>query len=310
MKTSLECIPCLITQTLRMSRMLSASTNVHERIVRDILRLASEMDLRLSPPALAQQIHRQLKKVTGVRDPYREEKEQENRMALQLFPEFRTRVKTASDPMATATRFAIAGNVIDMGVNGALSFADIRKNMQKAVTDTFFGDRIEFRKSVKDAERILYLTDNAGEIVFDRLLIEQLSTKKVTVAVRGEPVLNDATVTDARSGGLHEIVDIISNGSDAPGTLLDDCSQEFLEYYEEADLIIAKGQGNYESLSDEKRNIYFLLKVKCPVIASHVGYPVGSQLMIRSNTRRQLAARTDFSTHNHGERVFASAAGS
>lgn len=310
MKTSLECIPCLIGQTLRISRILSTSPDVHERIMRDILRLSSDVDLQLSPPALAQQIHRQLKRVTGIVDPYRVEKQQENRLALELLPEFTTKLESASDPLVTAARFAIAGNLMDMGINRTLTVRDIRKDVQKALTDSFFGDRDEFRKSVKNAERILYLADNAGEIVFDRLLIEQLSPEKVILAVRGKPILNDATIVDARSCGLHEIVDIIPNGSDAPGTLLHDCSQEFIRYYEEADLIIAKGQGNYESLSDEKRNIFFLLKVKCPVISAHVGHAIGSHLLIQSNSYKKLTAQSDFSINHRGGRISASAANS
>lgn len=284
--------------------MLSTSHDVHERVVRDVLRLAGEVDLQLSPPALAQKIHRQLKKITGIKDPYRQEKEQENRLALRLLSEFRISVESASDPLATAVRFAIAGNVIDMGTNLTLTGTDIRRNIQKALTDTFIGDREEFRKSVEDAERIIYIADNAGEIVFDRLLIEQLPTEKVTLAVRGEPVLNDATVTDAKSAGLHKIVKVISNGSDAPGTLIQDCSREFLSYYEEADLIIAKGQGNYESLNNEKRNIFFLLKVKCPVISSHVGYPVGSHVMIQSGNRNKLTEHPDLIIHKSEESSF------
>lgn len=307
MKTSLDCIPCLIDQTLRISRILSTSPDVHERIMRDILRLSSSADLQLSPPALAQQMHRQLKRITGIEDPYRVEKEQENRLAIELLPEFRAKLESASDPLVTAARFAIAGNLIDMGINGALAGRDIRKDVQKALTDSFFGDRDEFRESVENAERILYLADNAGEIVFDRLLIEQLSPEKVTLAVRGKPILNDATIVDARSGGLHEIVDIISNGSDAPGTILQDCSQEFLRYYEEADMIIAKGQGNYESLSDENRNIFFLLKVKCPVISAHAGHPIGTHLLIGSSSYEKLALQSDFSINHRGERKLTSA---
>lgn len=310
MKTSLDCIPCLIDQTLRISRMLSTSPDVHERIVRDILHVSSEADLNQSPPALAQQIHRQVKKITGIHDPYRREKEHENRLALKLLPEFRSRIKSASDPLITAARFAIAGNAIDLGIDGAMTGTDIRKDLQKALTDTFFGDRDEFRKSVDSAERILYLADNAGEIVFDRLLIEQLSPERVTLAVRGKPVLNDATTTDAISGGLHEIVNIVSNGSDAPGTLLHDCSPEFLKYYEDADLIIAKGQGNYESLSEERRNIYFLLKIKCPVISSHVGCPVGSYLLKRPKVQKEWATQPVFSMDSRGEGELASAAAS
>ncbi len=136
------------------------------------------------------------------------------------------------------------------------------------------------RKRVDEAEKILYLADNAGEIAFDRLLIELMPTDKVILVVKGSPVINDATREDAEMVGLTELVNIIDNGSDAPGTILSDCSKEFIEYYNDADLIIAKGQGNYESLNDRTENIFFLLKAKCPVIARDIGCYIGDLILI------------------------------
>jgi len=139
----------------------------------------------------------------------------------------------------------------------------------------------EFSRAIAAAERILYLADNAGEIVFDRLLIERLPTEKVTVAVRGLPVINDATLIDAEYAGITELVEVIDNGSDAPGTILEDCSEAFLERFHAADLIISKGQGNYETLSQVHKDIYFLLKVKCPVVARDVGCQMNSLVLQR-----------------------------
>jgi uncharacterized protein with ATP-grasp and redox domains len=117
---------------------------------------------------------------------------------------------------------------------------------------------------------------DAGEIVFDRLLIEALPTEKITVAVRGGPVLNDATLVDADTAGIPESAPVIANGSDAPGTLVGECSEEFRYWFDRADLIIAKGQGNYETLSDTTKAVFFLLAVKCPLIAAEIGAPVGA----------------------------------
>jgi len=129
------------------------------------------------------------------------------------------------------------------------------------------------------AKSILYLADNAGEIVFDRLLIEQLPRERVTVAVRGAPILNDVTWVDATTVGVDTLVKVIDNGSDAPGTVLADCSDAFQKQFAEADLIISKGQGNFETLSDSPENIFFLFKAKCPVVADQVGCPVGTQVL-------------------------------
>lgn len=291
MKTSLDCIPCLIRQSIGVAQKLTNDTVSQERIVRDILHLASEMDLMQSPPEISQKIQRRLKELTGISDIYEEEKKLQNELAMRFFPDFQARIASASDPLITAARFAIAGNVVDLGANHALALVDLRKSFERAMTETFFGERDAFRSSVEKARHILYLADNAGEIAFDRLLIEQMSPSKVTLAVRGVPVLNDATVADAKAVGLDEMVKIIDNGSDAPGTLLDECNSEFLRHYEEADLVVAKGQGNFESLSDEGPNVFFLLKVKCDVIATHAGRSVGSHLLISNNERSHHSVR-------------------
>ena len=142
----------------------------------------------------------------------------------------------------------------------------------------------QFEQALNDAEEILYIADNAGEIIFDRLLIEQLPIEKVTIAVKGSPVINDATIEDAILAGLHRIIEVIDNGSDGPGTILESCSQEFVDHFEKADLVIAKGQGNYETLSDIDKNIFFILKAKCPVIARDLGCEVGEMIFRKSKT--------------------------
>jgi hypothetical protein len=284
MKTSLDCIPCFFRQTLEAVRFVSSDHAVHERIVREVLRRVYEMDLNMPPPVLGQGIHRLIREISGVEDPYRAAKDRWNQMALSLLPELRARLETAANPLEMAVRLAVAGNVIDMGVNSDLTEADLSRSINQALEEPLFGDVERFQVVCADARNILYLADNAGEIVFDRLLIEHLSTDKITVAVRGYPVINDATMDDARTVGLHEIVEVIDNGSDAPATVLEDCKPEFRRRFEDAGLIIAKGQGNYETLSDERRDIAFLFKVKCPVIANHIGLPVGTHVLMMNNS--------------------------
>lgn len=183
----------------------------------------------------------------------------------------------------TAAKAAIAGNVIDLGAvrSGDLNESVLFEALRSAIDEPLAGGGDGFGRAVLEARSILYLADNAGEIAFDRLLIERLPEGRVTVAVRGAPILNDATRNDAAAVGLHEIAGIVDNGSDAPGTLLEDCRPEFRRVFEAADLVIAKGQGNYETLSDEPGNIYFLFKAKCPVIAEHAGVPLGSHVLLR-----------------------------
>jgi len=289
MHTALECIPCFVRQALEAARFVTDDPAVHEQLLRNVLRSVAEMDLAQCPPVVAQRVHHHLRQLTGVDDPYRAVKDRFNRMALDMLPELSARVRQAAEPLGTALRLAIAGNVIDLGVNGGLTEDEARQAAADAMEESFPLDVDGFRKAVQAANPILYLADNAGEIVFDRLLIEQLRAERVTVAVRGGPILNDATIADAEAAGLGDLVEVIDNGSDAPGTILADCSESFRERFTTADLIIAKGQGNFETLSDEMANIYFLFKAKCPVIADHVGLPVGTHVATRWQAPLHLA---------------------
>jgi len=283
MNTSLDCIPCILRQALDAARLVSTDPAVHEQIMRDVLAWAGEMDVNQSPPAVVQRIHRRLRQITGVDDPYREAKDRHNSIAMKLIHTLRSDVESARDPLFMAVRLAIAGNVIDMGINGNLTEVDVRQAVSQALSEPFFGEEERFRGALAKARSVLFLADNAGEIAFDRLLIEQISPERVTLVVRGAPVINDATQIDARTVGLDKIVEVIDNGSDAPGTILDDCSLDFRRRFAEADLILAKGQGNFESLSHQPGNLFFLFKVKCPVVANHIMQPVGTQVLAHSS---------------------------
>ena len=226
-----------------------------------------------------------IRELIGNNDPYRELKQRSNRSALRTCDELKEIVRTSEDPLETAVKLAIAGNIIDLGVKTSIKESEIERIISDSLITDFDGRQIEdFRNAVNQAKQILYLADNAGEIVFDRLLIEQLPAEKVTLVVKGKPVINDATIEDAEFVGLTEIVEVIDNGSDAPGTILEGCSQTFRNRFAKADLIIAKGQGNYETLSDVKKNIFFILKAKCHVIARDLGCEVGEMILIRSDT--------------------------
>jgi len=282
-KTYFDCIPCFVRQALAAARYVTDDETVQEQVLREALQAAAEMDLRQSPPAMAQRIHRAVRRLTGVADPYRAAKDHFNEVAGAMYPALEAEVRASDRPLETAVRFAIAGNVIDLGIQDQLSEADVYEAVAHARDAALRADLEELASDAAAAGSILYLADNAGELVLDRLLIEQLGTEKVTVAVKGAPILNDATRPDADAAGLTETVEVIDNGSDAPGTLLDDCSDTFRERFAEADLVLAKGQGNYETLSQAPREVYFVLKAKCPVIAEDLGCEVGS-LVLRKST--------------------------
>ncbi len=281
MQTFLDCIPCIIRQTVEVVRRISADQDSHERTIREVLAHLSSSPFDDAPPIIVSRIHRRIRELTGVGDMYEAAKAEQNALALSLFPRLEEEIRVSPDPLIAAARIAIAGNVIDLGVNARISEAQVIESLHQALTSPFSGDTDQFKTAARTAKDILYITDNAGEIVFDRLLIERLSPARVTVAVRGYPALNDALENDARTAGIDRIARIINNGTDIPGTVLENCGEEFRAAFASADLIISKGQGNYETLSDTAGNIFFLFCVKCPVIERHVGLPMGTQVLKR-----------------------------
>lgn len=283
MRTYLDCIPCFLQQTLGAVRRLTDDERVHAELMREVLAAATELDHRQPPPVMGQQIHRRIRALTGERDPYREPKQRFTQFALKQLSRLRTRVAESADPLETAVRLAIAGNIIDLGVNNGLLESHVSEAVTRALGAPLSGDIAGLADAVHAADHILFLADNAGEMVFDRLLLEQLPLARVTVAVRGAPVINDATLEDAREAGLSGAVELIDNGSDAPGTVLPDCSPAFRRRFEQADLVIAKGQGNFETLSHVDKDIFFALLVKCPVIARELACEVGTLVLRRSN---------------------------
>jgi uncharacterized protein with ATP-grasp and redox domains len=284
MRVYLDCLPCFLRQTLDAVRFVTSDKQVHERIVRQVLELVNNIDAGQTPPAIGQQIHRIIRRMTGDADPYRQRKHDSNVLAMKLYPQLKQRVKNSSHPLEMAVRLAIAGNVMDFGVYSSLDDTDVTKAVGNASVNGLDAACLEeFAQAVSAAREILYLGDNAGEIVFDRLLIEELPPGKMTFAVKGSPILNDATRADAEMAGLTDLVAVIDNGSDAPGTILEDCSAQFRRHFDRSDLVLAKGQGNYECLSGIDKDVFFLLTAKCPVIAADLGCDVGRMILRRSS---------------------------
>lgn len=283
MKTFLDCVPCLVRQTLESVRYATDDTEVHRRVMRRVLAELSNLDTTLSPPAMAQRIHRLIRDETRDADPYAGAKRRSNALAAELAQDLAERIAAHNDPFHAAVRAAIAGNIIDFAAFDGLSDATIRRTMDQAMDDPMVGASTDdLARAVADAREVLYLADNAGEVFFDALLARRLPAEKTTVAVRGRPILNDATLADAEAAGLTALMTVVGNGSDAPGTLLDDCDDAFRRRFDQADLVIAKGQGNYETLSDQRKNIFFMLKAKCPVIAAELNCRVGDLVLHRS----------------------------
>ncbi len=282
MRTYIDCIPCFITQALRAAKAATNDEIVQRRVMNSVAEVIPDLPLEARPPEIAQRVYKIVHELTGNADPYREVKSQANETALSLYPRLKEIVVSSDDPLLVACKMAIAGNSIDLGPQ--VLHTDLDSIIDSALSVPLVCDDYQqFRAELANCTRLLYLGDNAGEIVFDKLLVEQLLQYNnhidITFAVREAPIINDAIMDDALAVGLDEVATIVSNGSDAPATILPQCSPEMLEIFNSADLIIAKGQGNYESLSDEDANIVFLLKCKCHVVADLLDVGVGDAVL-------------------------------
>ncbi len=275
MKTELQCLPCFFGQVERTLRYAGVNGSRGRGIRRKAEAIIEHASLEEVPARTTTVIHRMLREETGV-DPYRSVKETYNRIALDMLPALRSVAASSADGLEGGVRAAVAGNVIDFGIYETIDLnRSIEESFRLPLSSTSYRS---FASRVAASRRILYLCDNAGEIVFDRVLIEVLRGmgKEVTAVVKGAPVINDATLDDARTAGLPECARLIDNGSDGIGTLLETCSRRFLDEYRAADLIISKGQANYETLAQERdERVFFLFKVKCPVVAGFLGWKDG-----------------------------------
>ncbi len=269
MRTFPDCVACFVRQTMDVLEIIDAPEPVRERVIRRVLLELHQADFNHSPPSLARRIHRIIREMCECPDPYRQIKNECNALASELYPDLWKAVLASPDPLASAVRLAIAGNVIDFGVQSHSPLEGLRDVIYEAMETPVHPEGIDrLRRQAAEAERILYLGDNAGEIVLDKLLLEQLPPGRVTYVVRGGPIINDALRSDAEELGIAELAEVVDNGDDAPGTLLEHCTPELRRRFDQADLVIAKGQGNFETLNDvrEKPDLLFLFRLKCDMV--------------------------------------------
>ena len=289
MKTYLDCIPCFFKQALEAARIAGAGKKVQKRILNELARILPEFPLTSSPPEMGRIIYGLVKRITQKDDPYLKIKEKSNKLALNIYGKLKKKIGRCPDRLLMAVKLAVGGNIIDYGVKNSLNvdveLAKILDEENKVIKEEnkIMFNYTAFKNTLRRAKTILYLADNAGETVFDRILIEEIKKidrdKRIIYAVKEKPVINDALFEDACVCGINKLAEVISSGSDAPGTILSLCSKEFLKIYKKADMVISKGQGNFESLSGAKRQIFFLFIAKCPVIAKDIGCKLGEVIL-------------------------------
>jgi len=278
-RVTYECIPCAINSLITLFRKGLIPPQKQDQSMRELLQSLGHLNYNESPPAVGREMHRAIRKLISNPDPYKDLKEEYNSLMLSYYPDLKQKVTKADNPFQIALRLAIAGNIIDFGPNHSF---DLEHTINRAIDASLARDHSEqLQQAIQQSRTLLYLGDNAGEIVLDRLFLETIQHPRVYFAVRGGPIINDVTVEDAQQVGIDNLATIISNGDDAPGTLLQYVSPQFKEIFEKADLIIAKGQGNFEGLTGNRGNIYFLLMAKCNHVANHIGVNVGDLLVFK-----------------------------
>jgi uncharacterized protein with ATP-grasp and redox domains len=245
------------------------------------------------PPAMAAKLQQIVNRELGTDDPLKEIKRQSNEAAMAWYESAMNMIEQSHDPLLTALQTAIAGNIIDYGAIHDIQVEEElrqimdqeRSLLQHESSELFAYD--QFKKDISKARSVLYLGDNAGELIFDKALIVTLQRLypllDITFATRGRPIFNDILLEDASWVGLDKLVTVVSSGSGTPGLILEESSKEFRELFSSSDLIISKGQGNLEGLFDVPGPIYFLFVAKCKPIAALLGCKVRDILLRRQN---------------------------
>lgn len=276
MKTYLDCIPCFFKQAIEAAGFAGAGQRTQKKILNEIAKVIPKISLDASPPEMGRIIYGAVERHTRKKDPFKKVKDKSNRLALKLYPALKKKVSRSRDRLLTAVELAIAGNIIDYGVKNTLN---VKKEIQKILYTEHETIKREgkglfnyskFKHILKKANTILYIGDNAGETVFDRILIEEIKNqykdKRIIYAVKGRPIINDALLKDAYQCGIDKVAEVVSTGLGIPGTKLELSTKRFRKIFEEADMIISKGQGNFESLSEQKKPVCFLFMAKCHVV--------------------------------------------
>lgn len=285
MKIKYDCMPCIVKQNIKLSKMFTDDVAQQEKIIKRGLETLSDYVFIESPPYITAKLCEYAANVTGITDPLKDDKAAHNQMAEVLIEklELRQLILSSNWPFEKAVRLSIAGNIIDFSIGYTIDESLVNQSIQNSLKAPIYGEALaSLEAAIQSAKKILFLADNAGEIVFDKLLISLLPKKKVTYVVKGKPIVNDATMVDVRATEMDKIVPVVSTGSGIQGTHLKDCDDAFVKLFNEADLIISKGQANFETLNDRTdKNIFFLLRAKCQCIAEEIGCKVNDFVMIK-----------------------------
>jgi len=276
MRTYPECFGCVLQQFTSELDLINLDLDTRTRIVKEALVILGEAQDSATAPELSGQLHSMLRDNIGDIDAYAESKRKSHQLALGYQEELRGLIGNGPNKFEQGIKVSATGNLVDVIYAREYHLWD---EVESSVNQDLLGGGLApFQQKITEASHLLFLADNVGETVFDKVFIEILDIP-VIYAVKGGPILNDATLEDARAAGIDQIAEIVETGSRSPGTILDQCTDDFRKLFDEAPLVLAKGQGNYETLDDHGDKIFFLLRLKCPLISREIGFPHGSLVL-------------------------------
>ena len=284
-----DCFSCLYDQALRVTKALECDERCAKDMMQEAARVLASIDSEQSPPEAAVPLYERLAQVAGIEDVYAEQKQKIVEHAKPFVVQAKERIQESSNPLTTALRVSVAGNVIDFATQVAFK---LEEEFERVFSSPFAIDHQKaFFEELEQAKRLVIIGDNVGEHLFDKLLIQEIKRAfnlDIYYFVRGKPIINDVTIKEAKEAGLDEVCELVDSGVDTPGFVLDRASKEAKEIFLNADVVLAKGMGNYEVMENQKdKRVYFLFKVKCSVVAGHIGKNIGE--LICANLAKEVA---------------------
>lgn len=282
MNITKDCVNCIIGQIDKAIKLLNLDEQKAKSIQEEVLKKSQSFSFDHTPPYVARDVYEYLAKATNCMDPLEELKQESIQKALEFVPFIEKKIRQEEDKLFTAIKAAVAGNVIDFGAKEQFC---LEEEINKVfITHFAIDDYEKLAKQIEEKENILILADNAGENVFDKILIKIIKRlypqKKITYATRGKPIINDITTKEALQIGIDKFANVISTGVDTPGLELSRANTTFRNIFEKAELIISKGMGNFECLETLKdKRIFFVFKIKCNVVADAIGKEVGDIIL-------------------------------
>ena len=272
------CVGCIINQSAKVADAINADKELTKKLISTVEELSKDFSYEQNPPEIASYVYEKMAEIANKEDLYNEIKELSTKKALSLVPLLKDKLSISKDKLLTATKIAVAGNVIDLAA--AVEF-DLDEELEKVFYIDFAHDDFDkLKNELSHAKSVVILGDNVGEHIFDYMFVEVLKElypdAKYSYFVRGNPIINDVTMDEALACGFDKLCDLVDSGVNTPGFAYSRANPHAKNLFDEADLIISKGMGNYECLSPSHRDkICFLLKVKCEVVASSLDREIG-----------------------------------